>query len=347
MIIWLLLTGLGCADKKMVTQDFTIPIATTDTIPVTYQTAHYQSLYYPVKAIGKIRSTERSNLFFEQSGVIEKIRFSNGQTVQKGEVIATLKNQKILLDLKEAEISLRESLLNFEHEFLAVGDSTSFQNWKTIKHNLRLKTGLSRNEVLLDKAKVKYQQTILKAPFTGLIEGFNVATNDYITANETFGKIYDPTSFEVYCDILEYDLKKMEIGISARIRPLSLDLSIDGEISEINPAVNDQGLSWVLINLKGIKNLYPGISAKVDIMVMQEPSIIVPLKAVVKRSDRHVVFSIKDSRAQWNFVTLGKNNGEEVQILDGLKENDQVIISNNTMLSHDSPIKPTGKIDYP
>jgi multidrug efflux pump subunit AcrA (membrane-fusion protein) len=66
--------------------------------------------------------------------------------------------------------------------------------------------------------------------------------------------------------------------------------------------------------------------------------IVLPKEAVVIRVGRAVVFTAEDGRAKWNFITTGRDNGKEVEILDGLTEGKEVIITNNLQLAHDAPV---------
>jgi hypothetical protein len=133
---------------------------------------------------------------------------------------------------------------------------------------------------------------------------------------------------------------KLKKGMKALAIPLAgTDNQLSGTISEINPSVNKKGLAQIIIKLKQSDGVLPGLSTRVVIHVTEKPTIVIPLKAVVKRSERHVVFNLAEGRAKWNYVTLGKDNGEQVQILEGLEENMQIITSNNLQLAHDSPVR--------
>lgn len=313
----------------------------TDTVTVTAHTSSLEKLSYPVKVIGKVRSTKRSNLLFEKTGAIQTVHFTNGDRVYKGEIIATLKNKEEQLQVQKAKIALSEALLKYENEMLTLGDSLYYkERWGTVKGNVELFTGVKAAEVVLKQLELAYQQTLLRAPFTGMVEGLDLQSGDFVSSNLSIGTIYDPTAYEVVCDILEYDVLKVKKGMDATISLLGIENSqLRGVVSTINPAVNSKGFSRATIQILTKEAILPGMSAKAEINVTDEPSILVPMMAVVKRSERHVVFNIEDGLAKWNYVTLGKDNGEMVQILDGLEENMEVAVSNNIQLAHDSPVR--------
>lgn len=312
-----------------------------DTISVTSFTSRFEQLSYPIKTIGKIRSASSSNLLFEKSGIIESIEVKNGDRVAKGQVIATLKNENEQLQIEEAKVGLQNAEVEYENKMLTIGDSIYYQKrWDDIKNNIRHLTGVTSAKVQLKQAELAMQQTIVRTPISGVIEGIEVQPGDFVETNLELGRVYDASAFELVCEIVEYDVLKIKKGMGASIFLLAAtDLNLKGVVTEVNPAVDEKGLARVLIKLLDAKNIIPGLSARVEINVKDQPSIVIPMKAVIKRSERHVVFNLEDGLAKWNYVTLGKNNGEHVQIVEGLEKGMEIIVTNNLQLAHDSPVK--------
>jgi hypothetical protein len=81
------------------------------------------------------------------------------------------------------------------------------------------------------------------------------------------------------------------------------------------------------------------MSVQITFIIPYNKNIIVPKEAVVIRSGKHVVFTAERGLAKWNYVTVGRENGKEIEIIEGLKENQAVIITNNLQLAHDAPVK--------
>ena len=65
-----------------------------------------------------------------------------------------------------------------------------------------------------------------------------------------------------------------------------------------------------------------------------------PKTAVVLRTGKQVVFTVVDGKAVWNYVQTGLENATEYTITsETLKEGDQIIVSGNINLAHESPVK--------
>ena len=81
------------------------------------------------------------------------------------------------------------------------------------------------------------------------------------------------------------------------------------------------------------------MNASAEINVPQKRGIVVPRKAILLRNNRPVVFTWEAGFAKWNYVSLGAENGEVIEILEGIQAGSEVIISNNIQLANNTPVK--------
>ena len=71
-----------------------------------------------------------------------------------------------------------------------------------------------------------------------------------------------------------------------------------------------------------------------------EETLVIPKSAVVLRSGgRKVVFTHENGHAVWNYVTTSLENMDEYIITEGLKPGQEVIITGNINLAHESPVQ--------
>jgi membrane fusion protein (multidrug efflux system) len=93
------------------------------------------------------------------------------------------------------------------------------------------------------------------------------------------------------------------------------------------------------ITIPALRNIYPGMHGSAIIKVPSKKTLLVPKEAVVIRGNRSVVFTYENGLAKWNYVTVGRNNGVEIEIMEGLEKNVKVITSNNLQLAHEAVVK--------
>jgi secreted trypsin-like serine protease len=92
--------------------------------------------------------------------------------------------------------------------------------------------------------------------------------------------------------------------------------------------------------------LFPGMNCTATIKVPVHRALIIPKDALVMRSGKPVVFTMEDGKAKWNYVSIGKDNGKEVEITAGLNNKKRVITTANLQLADDAPVVEdnTGKL---
>ena len=73
---------------------------------------------------------------------------------------------------------------------------------------------------------------------------------------------------------------------------------------------------------------------------------LVPARAIIERDGRPLVFVVKDGRAQWVYVTPGRSNGTDTEVLPDsttgqipVAVGDLVIVEGHLTLTHDAPVR--------
>lgn len=301
-----------------------------------------KSFQYPIQAQGKIESTIEAKVFSRITGLVKQIQVTNKQYVKKGQVLARLDNNEQVLALANAKITLKEKEYEYQTKLLEYGNNTDkiSINGRSVKENLRTKSGLESAAVAVKEAQLALSYTVFRAPVSGVIANLKHKAFTQIQVGEEFCKIYSPKNLFINATVLESEIDLLETGRRAFVTTLSDSTNQHkAALQEIDPYVDENGMVSVKLKLQETKGLYPGMNARAVIVMPFKKNIIISKDAVVIRSGRHVVFVVEENLAKWKYVTIGRENGQEVEILEGLEEKDQVIVYNNLQLAHDSPVK--------
>jgi membrane fusion protein (multidrug efflux system) len=150
-------------------------------------------------------------------------------------------------------------------------------------------------------------------------------------------KVQTPVMVLVDIDPLRVRLKVPEkiAGFIAAEQPVSVSVeaypgrTFAGKVSRISPAVDTETrtleLEALLDNREGL--LRPGFFAKARIASAQVDSVLtVPHQAVRYVFGVYKVFTVDDGTAREMEVKLGERNGEEVEILEGLKDAQKIAV---------------------
>ena len=86
--------------------------------------------------------------------------------------------------------------------------------------------------------------------------------------------------------------------------------------------------------------LFDGMNARVSVKRSVPGQLVIPKTAVVLRSGKQVVFTLKDGKAMWNYVQTGLENLSEYTVTgEGMEEGVTVITAGNVNLAHETPVK--------
>lgn len=298
---------------------------------------------YQIEAAGKIESANLAELRFRQPGFISKIYLQNGQSVRPGETIAELDNVEQLLNLRKAENQyaiareayIRE-LVEFGGNHLKPDVGIDPELHERIKH----RSGLHTATLEIEQAKLNLEFCKLQSPVAGIIADMQLRSGNFIGATQAACAVYAPDRLELVLDVLESELPLLQKGQRARLYAIGRPGEYyEALVSDINPRVAGNGMLKVRLQILNPRNLYVGMNARATIFVPQHRTLAVPREAVVLRSGKKVVFTEENGQAKWNYVSTGLENVNLVEVIEGLKSGDRVIIDNNLQLAHNSPVK--------
>lgn len=146
---------------------------------------------------------------------------------------------------------------------------------------------------------------------------------------------------EVAFTVLESELSLVKAGDRVEVTPYTIASgSLQGRIAEINPSVDENGMVKVKALVNGKGRLFDGMNARVSVKRSVPGQLVIPKTAVVLRSSKQVVFTLKDGKAIWNYVQTGLENMTEYTVTgDGMEEGAVVITTGNVNLAHETPVK--------
>ena len=206
----------------------------------------------------------------------------------------------------------------------------------------RVKSGFNAAQTQFNMAKYDMERATLTAPIGGVIANLFAKPYTLSSPSEVFCNIIDTRSLEVQFTVLENELGFINIGDNMKIVPFMPELEVGGRVSEINPWVNENGMVQIKANVNYNARLVEGMNVRVSTFRSAGKQWVVPKTAVVLRTGKQVVFTVVDDKAIWNYVQTGMENATEYTITsETLKDGDQIIVSGNINLAHESPVTVT------
>ena len=141
---------------------------------------------FPLELVsnGKLTARKRASLNFKTNGVVSRINYRNGQSVQAGQLIAEMENSMEKLDLEQAKLRLERARI--DRLARIVGHAVGARNPEDVSEEalkrFNMETGYNEAGLSTQQAEIRYNYTRLLAPFTGRIANLETkANNSWIT----------------------------------------------------------------------------------------------------------------------------------------------------------------------
>jgi membrane fusion protein (multidrug efflux system) len=300
-----------------------------------------------IRAVGTLRAVRGADLSVEVAGIVDKIHFESGGEVKAGAMLVELRTEDEAARLQALETSAQLAETTFERnqkqfEAKAVSRAALDVDAANLKN--------ARAAVVQQRAMLN--KKIVRAPFSGRLGVRMVDVGEYINPGNPVVTLQDLDTVHADFYLPAEDAVRLAVGQTARISTTAAsDDSFEGEISAVNPKV-DLNSRNVLVRAT-FKNpdhrLLPGASVSVVIDAGEvERYLTLPQTAVTFNPYGSTVYLAaedgKDEKGQLKlvarqtFVTTGSARGDQIAVLQGLKEGDVVVTAGQMKLQAGTPL---------
>lgn len=301
-----------------------------------------QSLQLP----GTLQGYMETPLYARVSGYVQRWHKDIGERVKKGDLLAEIATGETEQQLAEARANRQQAQSNLQ---LA---RTSFERWQ----GLRQRDAVSQQElderqntlklvqanVAATEANVQRLEQLLSygrivAPFSGVITKRNIDVGSLVDAGNggapkllfTLSQV-DP--LRLYVAAPQSAAPRIKVGSDAVVTLSELPgQSFTGKVvrtaGAIDPATRTLQVEINLPNAEG--KLLPGSYVQVALQTAaaDKPTLTVPNNALLFRPEGTLVATVTDGKVHLQKVTLGRDLGVRIEILNGLKPSDKLIVN--------------------
>jgi len=330
-----------------------------------------------LNASGYVVAQRKAAVSSKATGRMSALFAEEGKVVKAGDILAQLENDDLQATLEEASAGLKVAgarLKNSEAELtdatqnynrqksLKAKGAVSHQSFDAVEARYKkaraietsTRFGVERARAAVKVAEVNLEYSFIRAPFDGVILTKNADVGEVVApfgasvnAKAAVVTMADMDSLMVEVDVSESNLEKVRKGAACEIR---LDAfpgnRFSGTVHMIVPTA-DRAKATVLTKVRFDKldpKVLPEMSAKVAFLsrALKEdekaPFLGIPRSAVNTSSNNTIVFKVRDGRVSAASVKIGRRWGDTVEILNGLKEGDVVVLKPDSDLEHGSRV---------
>jgi membrane fusion protein (multidrug efflux system) len=263
------------------------------------------------------------------SGEVREVLVEAGDVVAKGAVLLRLDPERADLRMEEATLALEQAKTS-----RARTEGLSKKGLATTEEVEQAREAVEQAALALKGAALERRDTEVRSPIAGVVTERLIDVGDVLDAGTVAFRVADRDPLLIRARVPEADAERVAVGQRARGTLGEESAELWGEVLRVAPLV-DQGSGTVVATVavsKGAEQVRIGRFVTCEIVVAERPqAVTIPQAAVALRGedDRVLVAERgeKGSVVRQRDVRLGVRNGPRVEVVEGLKPGDQVVVA--------------------
>lgn len=306
-------------------------------VPVKLMIVKDTSVNNNIDLTGTIDANEKVNLISQTAGNITGIYFQEGSRVRKGQVLVKVYNQDLLASLKQNAYQVALAKENeYRNRVLLQKEAVSKQEYDT---SLSSYNSLRAQG---DVIKAQIAKTEITAPFSGVIGLRNVSPGTYLSAATPIATLVNTDPMKITFSVPERYKPLIRPGSKVSFNIASSRKNYSATVYAIDPAV-DQTSRTITVRAKASNpnnEIVAGGFAKINLTLDQIPkTIMVPTECVLPDLKSSKVYIAHNGKAESRSVKTDLRTETRIEVTDGLKPGDSLIVSGIIQMRPDVPLK--------
>jgi RND family efflux transporter MFP subunit len=323
-------------------------------VPVTTAAVSSRDLDDTLKLTGTLRPRAQVQVVAEVQARLLRVLRDEGTRVSAGQTLAVLDDTDYRLALDRAKAALAVAEANTAH---AVAEKERSDNLLktggiTDKDHLTAQVALQVAEAQMAQVRAEVAiaaqqlaRTEIKAPFAGRVARRMADPGAMLTTGAPLFTLVDDAILEFRASVPSADYGKIKVGAEVLV---TVDAqggrTVKGKVARVTPLVDERTRSFeVIVQVQGGDELVGGLFARASVTVGKVTSVlVVPPAALVRDGGDPLsaqTFVVADGKAERRQVTLGVETPDAIQVKDGLKAGDVVVLDPPVSLSSGAPVE--------
>jgi membrane fusion protein, multidrug efflux system len=289
-----------------------------------------------IEVPGTLVANDVAEIHPEVSGRIVQLNVAEGKYVGKGTVLAKLYDGDLRAQLNkfQVQLALAQKTEERQAQLLKIqGISQQDYDISLLQVNsLRADIGILQTSI---------SKTVVRAPFSGRLGLRNISTGAYVSPASIIAVINQTDNLKLDFTVPEKYIDQIKMGqlVTFSVEGSSKQMGAKVVATESNVTETTRSLTVRAAVVGSDPGLLPGKFAKVQLSFDPDPNaLLIPTQAVLPQARGKKVIVYKGGTAIFADVTTGIRDSARVQIIDGLKAGDTVVVTG--LLS----VRPEGKI---
>ena len=289
----------------------------------------------PIEAFAEAR------VIAKVGGELREILVEEGDSVAAGQLLARLDGDRLRLEKDQAGAKLRKLESDYQRNIeLKEKGLISDGDFEKIQFEMEAL------KATFDLAALELGYTELRAPIDGVISNRYIKIGNTIDAGaETF----QVTSLEPlisYLHVPEREFRRIDPGQTAMIEVDALQgQQFAADVARVSPVVDPEtGTFKITIEVSDpTRTLKPGMFGRIRIVYDSRADVqLIPRGAVLEENGETMVFVVSEGRAEKRRIRTGYSAGGNVEVTEGLEDDDEIVIVGQNNLKAGSRVSVIG-----
>ena len=323
-----------------------------------------------VMVVGNLIGAVTVDVVPKVSGRLEAVAVRLGDSVRKGQLLATLEDRELREQVRQTEASLDVSnaTIRQREADLKNAQSNLERTRNLFTRNLIARQTLDDAEARYDAAvaqvdlaraqaaqagarleelRINLSNTRILSPVDGYVGSRRLDPGAFVGTNSAFLSVVDIHFVRLVANLVEKDLRRIVLDMPAKVEVDAYPGEVfTGRVARLAPVL-DPATRTAQMEVEvpnPASRLKPGMYARVQFVVLERAdALTVPRNAMVEVDGTRGVFVAEGKTARFRPVTSGIIDGEAVEITDGLADNSTVITLGSASLRDGDPIVVAGQ----
>lgn len=302
-----------------------------------------QDFNHYVELQGDVKSEKIISIYPEFSGIINEIFVKSGESVDKGQILATIDDGGLKQQLSQLQITYNLAKTTYERQ-----ERLWSQKIGSEIQYLESKSMFEAQSKAIEQLTKQLNKTIIKAPFSGIIDNVIVKKGEVVyPGRSNLMLLINMQEMYVESKVPENYINSITKGKDVVIEAPMLNIALKSKIRLVANYINPLNRTY-RIEAEIPKNNYkikPNLNVKLKVNdYTNEDAILIMLNHInIDSNNDEYVYKIinKDGKnyALKTIIETGKNNGNFIEVLKGLTENDEIVSEGARKITNNSEVK--------
>lgn len=323
--------------------------------PVEVQRVADEAVEYAVHAVGSVEAFEQIAVTARVSGVVDRVRFREGEVVRPGAILLEIEPERYRLAVQSAQANvekeqaaLAEAKAGLERRQAASERNPGLirgeeiETWRTRARTAEAEVAQARSS--LDQARLNLHDSFVRAPAGGVIQTRTVQTGQYVQPGTVLATLVRRDPLMLRFQVPEQESQSLRRGLPVKFSVAEAADTFDATITLVSEAANPASRMVIVtaqINDARRAELRPGAFARVTVPIGGTKRAPVIPQTAIRPSERGFLAYVVDGKvAHERVLELGlRTAAGKVEVRRGLQAGELLVVRGGEALREGAAVK--------